>query len=163
VSSSVPAGWENFFVAEAGASAALAGLLFVAVSINLTRILAFPHLPGRAAEALIVLLSVLQSATFGLVPNQGAAGLGVELLATGLWVVAVTSGIQWRARKHRHPQSRPLWRVATNQLPAFAFVLCGSFLIAGRTGGIYWLVPATILSFGGGVFNAWILLIEIQR
>src|SRR5271170_7159205 len=95
-------GWENFFVAEAGASAALAGLLFVAVSINLTRILAFPHLPGRAAEALIVLLSVLTSATFGLVPNQGAAALGAELLATGLWVVAVASSIQWRSRKHRH-------------------------------------------------------------
>ncbi len=159
----MPVGWENFFVAEAGASAALAGLLFVAVSINLTRILAFPHLPGRAAEALIVLLSVLQAAIFGLVPSQGAVALGAELLGTGLWVVAVTSGIQWRSRKHRHPQSRPLWRVATNQLPALAFVLCGSSLIAGRTVGIYWLVPATILSFGGGVFNAWILLIEIQR
>jgi hypothetical protein len=163
VSSSVPAGWENFFVAEAGASAALAGLLFVAVSINLTRILAFPHLPGRAAEALIVLLSVLTSATFGLVPNQGAAALGAELLGTGLWVVAVASSIQWRARKHRHPQSRPLWRIATNQLPAFAFVLCGGSLLAGRSCGIYWLVPATILSFAGGVFNTWVLLVEIQR
>jgi hypothetical protein len=45
-----PAGWDNFFVAEVGAAAALSGLLFVAVSINLTRILAIPHLPARAAE-----------------------------------------------------------------------------------------------------------------
>lgn len=41
--------WQSFFVAQASASAALAGLLFVAVSINLSRILkldvssAFPH------------------------------------------------------------------------------------------------------------------------
>ncbi len=32
-------GWENFFIAELGASAALAGLVFVGLSINLTKIL----------------------------------------------------------------------------------------------------------------------------
>ncbi len=41
-------GWENFFVAEVGASAALAGLIFVGVSINLNRILSLPRLPDRA-------------------------------------------------------------------------------------------------------------------
>jgi modulator of FtsH protease len=30
-------GWDNFFLAEAGASAALTGLIFVGVSINLTK------------------------------------------------------------------------------------------------------------------------------
>ncbi len=44
------AGWETFFVAEVGAAAALTGLLFVAVSINLTKVLAFPQLPGRAGS-----------------------------------------------------------------------------------------------------------------
>ena len=33
--------WSNLFVAAAGASAALAGLVFVAVSINIERILKF--------------------------------------------------------------------------------------------------------------------------
>jgi hypothetical protein len=42
--------WESLFLAEAGASAALAGLLFVALSINLERILkvrASQAEPGR--------------------------------------------------------------------------------------------------------------------
>src|ERR1039457_5121174 len=37
--------WGSFLAAEVGAGAALTGLLFVAVSINLARILSFPKLP----------------------------------------------------------------------------------------------------------------------
>ena len=41
--------WQIFLAAELGAGASLTGLLFVAVSINLERILSFPKLrPGRA-------------------------------------------------------------------------------------------------------------------
>ncbi len=51
--------WGSFFVAETGASAALAGLLFVAMSINLRRILEFPSLPGRAGETIAILVNAL--------------------------------------------------------------------------------------------------------
>jgi hypothetical protein len=52
------AGWESLFVAEAGASAALTGLLFVAISINLERILQGAGLPGPAGEAMVLLVAV---------------------------------------------------------------------------------------------------------
>jgi hypothetical protein len=42
--------WSELFVASAGASAALTGLLFVAVSVNIERILEFPGLPERALQ-----------------------------------------------------------------------------------------------------------------
>jgi len=29
--------------------------------------------------------------------------------------------------------------------------------------GLYWLVPAMVLGFGGAVLNAWVLLVEIVR
>ena len=47
-----PAEWTDLFVAMAGASAALAGLVFVAVSINVERILQYAGLPERALQTL---------------------------------------------------------------------------------------------------------------
>lgn len=99
------AGWTDFFVADAGASAALAGLLFVAVSINLGRILEFSHLPLRAGEALVALLSVLFVATVGLVPGQSDHAYGFEVAAIGLatWLFQTFALV----KSHRAPDRAP--------------------------------------------------------
>src|SRR5580693_8815941 len=91
------AGWGNFFVAEVGAAAALTGLLFVAVSINLTKILSFPQLPGRAAESLMMLAGVLVVATLGLVPGQSRVALGAEILGVAVFVWVSPVAMQRRA------------------------------------------------------------------
>lgn len=65
--------WANFFAAEVGAAAALTGLIIVAVSINLSRILSFPQLPARAAESFLMLIGALMVASLGLVPEQPVA------------------------------------------------------------------------------------------
>ena len=57
VASYSPLVWHDFFVGTIGASAALTGLLFVAISINLEQILKYPQLPGRAAVTLGVLVT----------------------------------------------------------------------------------------------------------
>ncbi len=71
--------WANFLIAEVGAIAALTGLIIVAVSINLQRILSFPQLPGRAAEMLIMLVGALLVCSFGLMPGQSVKQLGGEI------------------------------------------------------------------------------------
>jgi hypothetical protein len=62
--------WNVFFAAEAGGSATLAGLIFVAVSINVERILKYATLPSRAAQTLATLILVQLVATFTLVPAR---------------------------------------------------------------------------------------------
>jgi hypothetical protein len=78
-----PAAWAAFFTAVTGAAAALVGLLFVAVSINLDKILKNAMLPARAAETLAVLLFVVISSALALVPQD------VELLGAEILVIAV--------------------------------------------------------------------------
>jgi hypothetical protein len=156
-------GWSNFFVGELGAAAALTGLLFVAVSINLARILQFPHLPTRAAEALLQFLSVLIVTTFALIPRQSATEYGIEIGATGLLAWAIHTRTLIRSRKFDRQYVGFTIRFVVNQLPPLPFVVAGALLIAGRSSGVYWIVPGILLSFAAGIFGAWVLLVEIQR
>jgi modulator of FtsH protease len=71
-------------MAEAGASAALTGLIFVGVSLNLSKILSIRMLPDRALEALILLLSALTFSCLLLVPVHSHVVVGIEVLSLGL-------------------------------------------------------------------------------
>jgi hypothetical protein len=157
-------GWSNFLVAEAGAAAALTGLIFVAVSINLARIMEYPGMSGRAGEAVLMLLGVLLICSVALVPNQPDKILGSELFAIGfvLWLFVINT----HASFQRQPEHLWWWfvlRVTTCQLATVPFCLAGIWLIFGWHGAMYWVAPGCIFSFIVGVLSAWVLLIEIIR
>ena len=61
-----------------GAAAALSGLLVVAVSINIERILKYPTLPARAGQTLILFVVPLVLGLVVLIPNQSRTLLGTS-------------------------------------------------------------------------------------
>jgi hypothetical protein len=157
------AGWANFFVAEVSAAAALTDLLFVAVSINLSKILSIPHLPGRAGESLVMLMGALMVSTLGLVPKQPRIALGAEVLGVGLLVWLYPMRIQRRAAKLGGVQRGwVVTRAIIHQIGTVPLLVAGLSVFVGRGGGLYWLVPGTLLAFASGILNSWVLLVEIQ-
>jgi hypothetical protein len=163
VSGYAPADWHEFFVAAVSASAALLGLLFVTISINLEEILKHRHLPGRAAGTLGTLLSVLVVCSFGLAPGQSNRALGVEILASGAFVATQAVWVSVGKRNKEDPLSWTLGNLPILLFPALAFVGGGCSLVAGSGGGLYWILAGTVLTFVAASLNAWVLLVEILR
>jgi hypothetical protein len=81
-----------------GAAAALSGLLFVATSINIQRIMTFPTLPTRAAGSLVLFAFPLLAGICLLIQDQSIDALGAELLVAGL---ACAGALLWLHRPSR--------------------------------------------------------------
>jgi hypothetical protein len=155
--------WHEFFVGTIGAAAALTGLLFVAISINLEQILKYPQLPGRAAATLGMLVSALVVSGLALAPGQSRRALGIEVAC-----VAVVAAVQavWVSLGKKAPGEPLTWQIehlATLLLPSVAMIVGGVSLVAAAGGGFYWVMAAILFAFVSASINAWVLLVEIKR
>jgi hypothetical protein len=157
--------WANFFVAQCGASAALLGLLFVSVSLNLTRILSFPQLPDRALVVLLLLFAVLVLSSLMLMPGQPIQVVGIEVLAMGATICGLTSALGIRSARRASAELRWTFirHLALLEIATLPYIVAGILLTYGAVAGFYWLAGAMILSFVKSVADAWVLLVEINR
>jgi modulator of FtsH protease len=157
--------WSDFFVAQAGASAALAGLLFVGISINLEKIVQYSHLVNRAESAIALLLAILVISSLLLVPEQSDRAVGLQVLGVGLvaWLVVTwlaVSGLRQAPDQYRGPA----WiSVATRQVTTLPLIVAGIVLLQPNDDGLNWLVAGFIASFVVAVTDGWVLLVEIHR
>ncbi len=158
-------GWTNFCVAQIGASAALAGLVFVGVTINLDEIMATPHLPNHALGAVLALAIVLAECSVLLAPHQSPfrAGLTILLLALAFWLglsVLQLNTFRKTPQQYRHGQ---LVQIALAQLATLSFVLAGAWVLLLDEGGLGWFLPGVLLCYLVALTQSWVLLIEIKR
>lgn len=158
--------WNSFFQAELSAAAALAGLLFVAVSVNQDRILELGRMADRGFEALAMLFLVLVVASLPLIPGQPVRLLGGEILAIATTTLVALVPVQIGYLREVDPVHRPSSTnmVRGNRL-AMAMIALGGLVLVWRGDpmGLYLLAPGVLLSFIAVGASAWVLLIEIKR
>ena len=161
--------WETFALAQLGASAALLGLMFVALSINLRDIIGTRTLVNRAAESVIGLASVLVASTAVLIPQQSREAVGGELVVVALVTLGVVALLQRHLRSpavvdHPAPPAISIVLRRTFGLGAPLLLLVAAVaLLAEAGGGLYWWPAAVVAAYASALSNAWVLLIEILR
>lgn len=157
------AGWLEFYVATAGAGAALAGLVMVALSVNIKEILGEPSLTARAGAAVGSLILVVVAAASGLIPEQPAPALGAEILV-GTIIAGVLHFVALRKMFTLRSQGpNRLLNVPLAVLQLLPFLVGAVLLLAGLEAGLYWVAAGIVLTLIGSMLAAWVLMVEILR
>jgi hypothetical protein len=165
-----PGQWNDFAVAQVGASAALLGLVFVGISINLKEFVGTSTLVNRALEAIVLLGSVLLTATAVLIPGQEREAVGVELVVigvlTGLVLLRLQAGVAQDVAANADPgptRASIVSRRVVGLGSALLVGVAGILLLVDAGGGLYWWPAAIAVAYFGALVDAWVLLVEILR
>ena len=156
--------WNNFFVMVGGGAAALAGLIFVAMSINPGIIFQNLTHRNRAINMLTGFTAVFMACSLALMGNQHLATLGLEWFA--LWLIGTIIFVRGYIIAIRAGMSSiglTLPRLAGGTICYLAEVAGAIFLISGRSAGLYIAAIATVVLFGFLISGAWLLIVGIQE
>jgi modulator of FtsH protease len=161
--------WHDFYLAVAGASAALLGLLFVGVSINLAAIAAAERVDLRAlaGQAFVNLVYVLFIALTMLVPQPDPTAFAIAFAVIGtLGLVRAARNMRSVARgRPRLIDQMPIvrrlgWTVAADAL--LLIVAVNFFTVADARMAIFVMIAVFILMIGAADV-AWRVLVEATR
>jgi modulator of FtsH protease len=165
VDASVTAGWDSFFVAMAGAAAALAGLIIVAMTVTIKDILASKSLPSRAGATIASLVLVVVISGLALMPVQPPAVLGTELICVtaAVLVIEIVSAVRITQERPARPVLENAYKIILG-IGQLVPILIGAILIAsGNATGVFWVAGGILLTIAFAMMNAWVLLVEVQR
>jgi modulator of FtsH protease len=165
----LPEGWGEFGVGAAGATAALAGLLIVAISVNVKEILVSRVATRGASSTIASLVLALVASLLLLVPGQSLNALGIELLialvpATGLQVRSLAAAAADRRAGASGVTPGVLAAIGTLAVLQFApFLVASVLLIAGVPFGLFGVAAGVVLVIIASMVTAWALLVEVLR
>ena len=156
--------WTDFNVAMLGATAALAGLVIVAASVNIREIITSGTLTPRLAAAISALVLALIVSGMALIPDIDPLWFGALIIVA----TAVAGAFQLNATRviARDPATEDRARVAKavlGFLPIAAYLAAGALLVAGQPGGLMLAAAGALLAIVSAILISWIVLVEVLR
>lgn len=156
--------WKDFNVAIVGATAALAGLVIVAASVNIADIVKSRTLTARLGSAIATLVGALVIAALGLVPGLNATWFGgLVLFLTAILLVFQVLTIRVLL-SHRTPGDRSHWpKSLLGVLPIAAYAVAGSLGIAALPAALAAAATGALLAIVAALIISWVALVEVLR
>jgi cation transport ATPase len=156
--------WSNFFVMVGGGAAALAGLVFIAMSINLPIINRDATHKNRAIATLTGFTAVFMVCAFALIGNQTYRWLGVEWLILALVPAITYIRVYVRATKTGLSSvGLSIGRFIMGTSCYAAQIVGSVMLIFGHAAGLYIASAAMVLSFAFFISAAWLLITGVHE
>ena len=156
-----PEQWHDFFLATAGAAAALTGLLFVGLSLHLRYIATETVYRDMARGSLIGLVMALVLSLLVLV-RQPTLWLAVESGLAAVVYLGAAGGSQLLAWRHgsRIPRESMV-RSAGGYVLAVGGLASGFGLARGFGPGLYVLALVVVTIVLWSLWNAWVLVMGV--
>lgn len=162
----IPEGWTDFAVAAAGATAALAGLLIVAMSVNVEQIIT-SRAPIAGARSTIASLVLAIAVSLLILPAGqtllafGIVTLVLALVAVGIQLASIAA--QWNMTREGIDGPIRATIVSLAIAEHVPFLAGAVLLIAGLPAGLWGVVIGVVMVVIASMVNAWVLLIEVRR
>jgi hypothetical protein len=155
-----PEQWNNFFVLVGTGSAALTGLVFVALTINLKGIAQDATHRYRAINMLSGFTAAFVISAFALMGHQTHRTLGIEWLLVSLLAAAInTIGYVQGSRLAGSRYALSPFRIVGGSACYLGQIIGSLIFFLGSTTGIYVAAIALIVNFYFLVSGSWLLIV----
>jgi hypothetical protein len=157
-----PEQWREFYLMVGSGAAALTGLVFVALSLNLESITQDLTHRQRAIGALTGLTAVFMRCGLVLMGGQNHTAVGLELLIVAGIAGGVFLGGYFRAENSNQNVSPPsLYRTIGGSVCYLIEMIGAVVLILGSIVGLYIASIAMIVNFYFMISGAWLLVVGV--
>ena len=160
--------WHDFYLLAGTAAVTLAGLLFVALSLHLDRLVeeSHEHLLALTRSTLLSFVLMLTASLMMLTPVVSRRITAFMLIAIGLVGLYITLRFSLRAKHHDEGGFTKAAMRRRTVLPLIGYVLLamsGVGIVVGLQELMNWVIPAFCMLLGNAAGTSYELLVSIAR
>ena len=158
-----PDQWHDFFITVGGAAAAVTGLVFVALSLNLEVVTRDATHRYRAIGTLMNFAGIFVLCSLALMGGQNHVAIGAEWLIVASSACGVFVHGFLRARSGGSETNPSLLRTMVGATFYLAQIAGSVVVLFGATAGLYIAAVAMVILGAYSVSGAWLLLVSAHQ